>query len=163
MLPYQDFMTLLEMPGSIVKEALERSVDFLPEAEGHFLAVSGLKFTCDISQPVGERIRPEDILLPSGQSFDLNASYKVAVNSYIGLGGDNYDVFTKPEVKMLVDPENSVQIMDLLLQFFRRISTSYTVKEKNEARRQERLKLFNTSSTSPDDVSPDGKWIILRP
>lgn len=163
MLPYVDFMTLLEMPGSIVKEALERSVDFLPEAESHWLAVSGLRFTCNSSKPVGERILPEDIILPSGQPIDLNASYKIAINSFIGTGRDGYEMFTSPEVKVLIDPENSVSIMDLILQFFRKMSTSYIVKEKNEPRRQERIKVFNTSSTNPDDISPNGKWIILRP
>ena len=86
MLPYPNFMTLLEMPGSFVKEALERSVDQLPEANdnNHFLAVSGLKFTANISKPIGERIDPNDIILPSGQPIDLNGTYKVAVNSYMG-------------------------------------------------------------------------------
>ena len=66
MLPYPDNLIFLQVTGSIVKEALEKSVSLYPEAEGHWLAVSGLKFTFDQSKPAGERIDPASILTSSG-------------------------------------------------------------------------------------------------
>ena len=66
MLPYPDSIIVLKMPGSVVKEALEHAVSYYPEAEGSWLAVSGLKFSFDPSKPAYERINPADILLPSG-------------------------------------------------------------------------------------------------
>ena len=163
MLPYPDVMTVLEVPGSIIKEALEHSVSYYPLAEGNWLAVSGLKFTFDASKPAGERIKPEDIKLLSGESINLDARYTMAVNSYVGTGGDGYECFTKPEVKLLVDPENTAGLIEMLLQFLKKTSTTYTVKPANEEKRQIRLGLFNTSSTNPEDVSPDGEWLIIRP
>ena len=115
MLPYPDIMTVLEVPGSIVKEALEHSVSYYPLAEGNWLAVSGLKFTFDASKPAYERINPQEIILPSGESIDLSAKYSLAVNSYVGGGGDGYECFTKPEVKLLVDPENTSGLIEMLL------------------------------------------------
>ena len=108
MLPYPDFLIVVEVPGSIVKETLEHAVSLYPEAEGSWLAVSGLKFSFDPSKPAYERINPADILLPSNQPIDLNAKYSLAMNSYAGTGGDGYDCLTKPEVKTLIDPENTL-------------------------------------------------------
>ena len=163
MLPYPDNIIVLQVPGSIVKEALEKSVSLYPEAEGHWLAVSGLKFSFDPSKPTGERINPDDILLPSGQPIDMNGTYKLSANSYMGGGGDGYDCFTKEGVKTLVDPENTLQVIDLLIQFCKRTSKSFNLKPQNKAKLENRLRIFNTSLAGPDDVSADGKWIVLRP
>ena len=149
MLPYPDVLTVLEVSGSLIKEALEHSVSYYPQAEGNWLAVSGLKFTFDGSRPVGERIKPEDIMLPSGASIDLAAKYTMAVNNYVGNGGDGYQCFTKPDVKLLVDPENTPGLIEMLLQFQKKTSTTYTVKPANEEKRQIRLGVFNTSSDDP--------------
>ena len=87
----------------------------------------------------------------------------MAVNSYVGGGGDGFDCFTKESVKTLVNPENTLQVLDLLVQFFKRTSTSFKVKKINEARLQGRLKLFNTALKNSADVSPDGKFVMIRP
>ena len=67
MLPYPDNIIVLRLPGSIVKEALEHAVSMYPEAEGNWLAVSGLKFSFNSSKPAYKRIETSDILLPSGE------------------------------------------------------------------------------------------------
>ena len=149
MFPYPDVMTVLEVPGSIIKEALEHSVSNYPEDKGNWLAVSGLKFTFDASKPVGERIKPQDIVLLSGESIDLAAKYTMAVNRYIGTGGDGYECFEKPEVKLLIDPENTAGLIEMLMQFLKKTSTIYTVRPATEEKRQIRLELFNTSSDNP--------------
>ena len=163
MLPYPDSCLKLQVTGQVIKDALEESVSLYPEAEAKFLAVSGLKFTFDPSKSANSRIKATDILLPSGKPINLRKEYTVALNNYIGSGGDGYDMFTREGVKTLVDHENTLQVIDLLTQFFKRTSTSYKVKPVNEARRQMRLSACNTSSTDPDDVSQDGKWIMIRP
>lgn len=124
-LPFPDELVKLQVKGQIIKDALEEGVSLYPEAEGKFLVVSGLKFTFDPSKPAKQRINAADILLPTGQPIDLNAEYSVTLNNYIGTGGDGFDMFTGDGVKTLVDSENSLLIMDILSQFFKRTSTSY--------------------------------------
>ena len=113
--PYPDTMTVLEVTGSIIEEALEHSVSYYPEAEGNWLGISGLKFTFDASKPAYARVNPQDILLPSGDPIDLNAKYTLAINSYIAFGGDGFDCFEKPEVRMVLDPENTIGLIEMLL------------------------------------------------
>ena len=64
---------------------------------------------------------------------------------------------------MVLDPENTIGLIEMLLQFLKKTSTIYTVKPAAEEKRQIRLALFNTSSDKPEDVSPDGDWIMIRP
>ena len=57
--PYPDTMTVLEVPGSIIEEALEHSVSLYPNPEnGKFLGISGLKFSFDASKPAYDRVDP---------------------------------------------------------------------------------------------------------
>lgn len=164
MFPYPDNLIVIKVPAAILKEALEVSVALYPEAEGDWLAVSGLKFAFDPSKPANERIDPASIILASsGKPIDMNAEYTITANSFIGKGGGGFNCFEKEEVKMIVDPENTVSVLDMILQFCKRTSKDYTVLEKNKARLEKRLGIFNTSSKKPDDVSPDGKFIMIRP
>ena len=108
MLPYPDFLIVLELPGHVIKETLEHAVSLYPEAEGSWLAVSGLKFSFDPSKPSYDRINPADILLPNIKPIDLNAKYTLAMNSYAGTGGDGFECLTNPAVKTLIEPENTL-------------------------------------------------------
>ncbi|WP_166511989.1 5'-nucleotidase C-terminal domain-containing protein [Desulfallas thermosapovorans] len=61
---------------------------------GCFPQVSGIRFTYDLSQPVGNRIASIEVKSNRGyQSIDLEAVYKVAVNSFLSEGNDGYQVF----------------------------------------------------------------------
>ena len=56
MLPFDNKVTLVEVTGQTVWEALENGVDAYPELNGKFPQVSGIQYTFDASKPVGERI-----------------------------------------------------------------------------------------------------------
>lgn len=54
----------------------------------NFDSAEGIEYTVDISKPVGERVVISDFT--NGSKFDLNKTYKVAVNSYRGNGGGGH-------------------------------------------------------------------------
>ena len=47
----------------------------------------------------------------------MNAKYTLAINSYIAFGGDGFECFEKPEpeVRMVLDPENTIGLIEMLL------------------------------------------------
>jgi 2',3'-cyclic-nucleotide 2'-phosphodiesterase/3'-nucleotidase len=51
----------------------------------NFSSAAGINYTVDVSKPVGERIIISS--MANGKPFDLNKTYKVAINSYRGNGG----------------------------------------------------------------------------
>jgi 2',3'-cyclic-nucleotide 2'-phosphodiesterase/3'-nucleotidase len=51
-------------------------------------SAEGIDYTVDISKPYGERIHISG--MSSGEKFDENKTYKVALNSYRGNGGGNH-------------------------------------------------------------------------
>lgn len=54
----------------------------------NFDSAEGIEYTVDISKPVGERVVISGFT--NGSEFDLNKTYKVAVNSYRGNGGGGH-------------------------------------------------------------------------
>jgi len=54
----------------------------------NFSSAAGIKYTVDISKPAGARVNI--LSMEDGKPFDLNKSYKVAVNSYRGNGGGGH-------------------------------------------------------------------------
>lgn len=57
----------------------------------NFDSAAGIIYTVDVTKPQGEKIRIER--MANGEHFDLNKTYRVAVNSYRGNGGG--DLLTK--------------------------------------------------------------------
>jgi 2',3'-cyclic-nucleotide 2'-phosphodiesterase / 3'-nucleotidase len=54
----------------------------------NFDCAAGINYTVDVSKPAGERITI--LSLSNNQPFDMNKTYKVAVNSYRGNGGGGH-------------------------------------------------------------------------
>ncbi|MDD5607477.1 MAG: bifunctional UDP-sugar hydrolase/5'-nucleotidase [Ignavibacterium sp.] len=62
-----------------------------PELDERFYnydAAAGIDYTVDVTKPVGERVNI--IGFSNGNSFDINANYSVAINSYRGNGGGGH-------------------------------------------------------------------------
>lgn len=57
----------------------------------NFDSAAGIIYTVDVTKPQGEKIRIER--MANGEPFDLNKTYRVAINSYRGNGGG--DLLTK--------------------------------------------------------------------
>jgi len=99
-LPYNSLLYLIEMSGAEVKNALEDGIDYQivnnprsPSNNPWYPYISGLKFTIEENAAKGSRIT--NILYRTSLSgsyapFDLSASYKVVVISYLAGGGDGY-------------------------------------------------------------------------
>nr|WP_245250599.1 choice-of-anchor I family protein [Youngiibacter multivorans] len=86
-LPFGNYVETRKYTGSIIKVALEHSVEFLPSAAGSFLQVGGITFDADISKAKGSRVSN---IMVSGVPIDLAREYTVALNNFLGAGGDNY-------------------------------------------------------------------------
>jgi 2',3'-cyclic-nucleotide 2'-phosphodiesterase (5'-nucleotidase family) len=89
-LPFGNYVETRKYTGSIIKSALEHSVEFLPSAAGSFLQVGGITFDADISKAKGSRVSN---IMVSGVPIDLAREYTVALNNFLGAGGDNYTMF----------------------------------------------------------------------
>ena len=96
-LPFGNEVATVEYTGAELKAALENGVSVMPGANGRFPQVSGLCFTYEITAPVGSRVTSVVRANPDGtcnpaMPVDLSASvsYKVAINDFIGEGGDGY-------------------------------------------------------------------------
>lgn len=88
MLPFDNKVTLVEVTGQTVWDALENGVDGYPTTNGKFPQVSGIKYTFDGSKPAGERI--VSVTLADGTPLDLDAWYTLACNDFMCGGGDGY-------------------------------------------------------------------------
>lgn len=107
--PFDDTIYVLEAPGSVLIQALERGVSDLPEANGCFLQVSGLRYAVDLSQQAqalvlnsegratgiaspGHRIAGVEVMGPGGEYEPLDPArvYTVTTNAFVAEGGDGY-------------------------------------------------------------------------
>ena len=88
--PFGNTIKVIKLTGEDVKKALEVSVGAYPEAQGGFLQVSGIKFSFDASKENGNRVSE---LKVNGKDIDLTKQYTVAINDFLAVGGDGYDMF----------------------------------------------------------------------
>ncbi len=89
-LPFGNRTVLLEVDGATILKALENGVGQVENAAGRFPQVSGLVFTYDRAKPAGERVVSVTV---GGKPLDPAASYKLATNDYMAMGGDGYVMF----------------------------------------------------------------------
>jgi len=88
--PFGNTVQVKEITGADLIKVLEISVSGYPATQGGFLQVSGLSYVFDPTQAVGSRI----VEVTVGDSpLDTTAEYTVAINDFLGIGGDGYEVF----------------------------------------------------------------------
>ncbi|QSX07077.1 5'-nucleotidase C-terminal domain-containing protein [Sedimentibacter sp. zth1] len=92
--PFGNRMQVVELTGSEIIQALELSVAGYPATKGGFLQVSGLTFKFAENLEPGNRVQEVTI---NGELIDtaeeLAKTYTVALNDYLAIGGDGYEVF----------------------------------------------------------------------
>lgn len=110
LLPFLNVLVKLELPGKVLLDVLERSVNAYPREFGGFLQVSGITFTFDPARPAGRRVVR---VLVGGQPLDPERRYSVAVNNYTAQGGDGYAMLAT--AKPLVFPEDGPGLAETLL------------------------------------------------
>ncbi|MBI4489617.1 MAG: bifunctional metallophosphatase/5'-nucleotidase [Deltaproteobacteria bacterium] len=89
-LPFDSPLISFKVTGSLLREAMENSVSYLPKASGRFLQVSGLSYLFDPKAPVGSRIKSIQV---NGIRLDSARRYSVVVNQFLAEGGDGYGMF----------------------------------------------------------------------
>lgn len=112
--PFENSMSTLTLKGSEVVSMLELSTDqqfnTISRSEEKllklnyngidtkpafinnvydFVSAAGIDYTVDITKSVGKRVTVHS--MSNGKPFNINSSYRVAVNSFMGSGG--YDLF----------------------------------------------------------------------
>ena len=88
-LPFQNTLSTFQATGTTILAALENGVSQHEDGAGRFLQVAGMRFTFDLSQPVGSRI--SDVTI-AGAPLDPDKLYGVVSNDYVRNGGDGFDM-----------------------------------------------------------------------
>lgn len=86
-LPFGNRLVTITISGSALKAAIENGLSKLPEANGRFPQVSGLKIEADPARPVGDRV----LSIKVGDApLAADKTYSVATNDFMWRGGDGY-------------------------------------------------------------------------
>ena len=115
LLPFLNVLVMLEVPGKVLLEVLERSVAVYPRESGGFLQVSGLSFVFDPARPPGQRVVR---VLVGGEPLDPERRYTLAANSYTAGGGDGYAMLAT--AKPLVFPQDGPGLAETLFEAIER-------------------------------------------
>lgn len=108
--PFGNEVSVLEVTGAELLEALEAATYSTPKAIGAFPQVAGIVFTVDTAVPFeqGEQYPDSTYFKPAkpgsrvtiesvgGEAFDLEKIYTIATNDFTAAGGDTYYAFRYP-------------------------------------------------------------------
>ncbi|MEJ5330305.1 MAG: bifunctional UDP-sugar hydrolase/5'-nucleotidase [Desulfobaccales bacterium] len=89
-LPFDNYLVAFRLTGAQVRQALEHGVAGLPEREGRFPQVSGLRFAYRATAPPGSRVVEVEV---GGQPLEPAKVYVLATHDFLAAGGDGYTVF----------------------------------------------------------------------
>lgn len=98
-LPFGNMVTVIEVTGADILAALEFGVDAYPAAAGKFPHVSNITYTI-VTKDDGTAGIEEGVLV-GGEPLDLEATYKLATNDFMAIGGDGYTMFEGKEQLLL--------------------------------------------------------------
>lgn len=91
--PFRNQLVTVTLTGADIKAALEQQ--WHDPKRPRILQVSaGFAYAFDPAKADGERIAPASITL-NGVPLDPTASYRVTINTYLALGGDNFTAFKR--------------------------------------------------------------------
>ena len=100
-LPFGNQLTVIEVTGQDIYDALLFGTDSYPNATGKFPHVSGMSFIVEYTDsgeideegnPIKKAIGVSNILI-GNEALDLNKTYKLATNDFMAVGGDGYEMF----------------------------------------------------------------------
>ena len=115
LVPFLNVLVMLEVPGKVLLDVLERSVGTYPREYGGFLQVSGISVVFDPARPPGQRVVR---VLVGGEPVNPERRYTLATNSYLAQGGDGYAMLAT--AKPLVFPEDGPGLAETLLEAIER-------------------------------------------
>lgn len=94
---YSDWFNTMKKPGDYLlkyrvsengKPVLTKGKAWLKNQPYNFDSAAGIDYTVDVSKPEGKRVSIKSF--SNGAPFEMNRTYKVAVNSYRGNGGGGH-------------------------------------------------------------------------
>lgn len=92
-LPFQNKLFTMDLPGSTIVAALEHGVNAVEEGAGRFPQVAGLRFRLDLSvAPNAGRVSEVMVRGADGEwvPIDPDAIYTIVTNDFLAGGGDGY-------------------------------------------------------------------------
>jgi len=130
--PLLDRIVVFEASGEVLLQLLNNSVSRLPNRDGRFMQICGLRFKYDItSRPQNDRVIPSSVFVErAGEEntpLDLCKVYTVATKAFIKDGKDGYDCLRN--CKELYDREDqrckilSTALIDYFEQLQHKVST----------------------------------------
>jgi 5'-nucleotidase len=114
--PFSNDVVSMDLTGAQIKTLLEQQ--WINQNPAKILKTSGLTFTWDANLPIGNRV--VDMRDASGNLLDPNGTYRVAVNSFLASGGDNFLVLASGTNRVVgaVDLDALVNYVESLQQPF---------------------------------------------
>jgi 5'-nucleotidase len=91
-LPFGNTVARVDISGAQLKAALENGVGRVEEAAGRFPQIAGFSFVFNPAAPAGSRVVA---ITYNGAPVDANATYRVATNNFMLVGGDGYSAFAE--------------------------------------------------------------------
>jgi 2',3'-cyclic-nucleotide 2'-phosphodiesterase/3'-nucleotidase len=108
-LPFPNDVVKLDVSGETLLAALENGVSQLEELAGRFPQVSGMAYSFDPSQPVGDRIVEATV---DGEPVEPDATYALGTNDFVSGGGDGYEMLADATVLL---PGNEGALLSALV------------------------------------------------
>ncbi len=109
--PFGNSLVTKTMTGDQIRQVLEQQFDNPAVGQMRILQVSeGFTYTWSVSAPTGSKV--SNIMI-NGVPLDMNASYRVTMNSFLADGGDNFFAF-----KLGTDPLGGAVDTDALEDYF---------------------------------------------
>lgn len=87
LLPYENHLVTLEVPGRTLRQVLEHGLSALPRPAGRFLQVSGLQVQYDPTAAPGRRLV---WVFVGGQPLAADRLYTLTTVDFLASGGDGY-------------------------------------------------------------------------
>jgi len=88
-LPFENVMTVIEVTGQDILDALTYGVSAYPASAGKFPQVSGMRYQI-VMDAAGNKVAN---VLVAGVPIDPAKTYKLATNDFMAVGGDGYTMF----------------------------------------------------------------------
>eukprot|EP01025_Chloroclados_australasicus_P029724 TRINITY_DN296_c0_g1_i1.p1 TRINITY_DN296_c0_g1~~TRINITY_DN296_c0_g1_i1.p1 ORF type:complete len:590 (+),score=60.98 TRINITY_DN296_c0_g1_i1:246-1772(+) len=104
-LPFGNVATVKRMTGENIIKMIENGVSQMPNADGRFMQVSGLRYAFDPRLEAGSKVVGVALVI-DGYDVEIDpcSYYNVAANSYVANGKDFYDMLPDSETLLETGP-----------------------------------------------------------
>jgi 2',3'-cyclic-nucleotide 2'-phosphodiesterase (5'-nucleotidase family) len=93
-LPFDDLLMNIQITGKQIVAAFENGFSQVEIGGGRFPQISGITVKADLSKPAGSRVIE---VLVGGKPIDLDKTYTVVTQDFMGGGGDGYTMFKQTQ------------------------------------------------------------------